>query len=77
MQPEDHAQIENIYRTLQGACHEIATYLRYHSAHQVESINTFGKQQSSIDLKADAIISEHLKSSGLVYGYVSEEKAKL
>ena len=43
----------------------------------MESINPFGKQQTSIDLKSDEIITNHLKASGVVYACASEEKATL
>jgi len=51
-----HQEIEIIYKAIMDATQEIAIYLRYHSAHLVESLNPFGKQQTSIDLKSDEII---------------------
>ena len=42
-----------VYKAIMDASQEIATYLRYHSAHLLQSVNPFGKQQTSIDLKSD------------------------
>lgn len=71
-----YAQADQIkvYKAILDASQEIATYLRYHSAHLIETMNQFGKQQSSIDLKADEIIFRHLKDSGVVYAAMSEER---
>ena len=63
-----------VYKAIMDASLEIATYLRYHSAHLVKSVNPFGKQQTSIDLKSDKIISDHLIASGVVHSYLSEER---
>ena len=38
-----NAQLEEIYRCIQDASLDIATYLRYYSALLVESLNPFGK----------------------------------
>ena len=38
--------------------------------------NEFGKVQSNIDLEANEIIFKHLKNSGVIFGYASEESAK-
>ena len=70
---QQQLQIETIYGAIRDASQEIATYLRYSSAHLVESINPFGKQQSTIDVEADKIIENHLTKSGVVFGIVSEE----
>lgn len=53
--------------------------MRYQSAHLVESVNPFGKQQTSIDLHTDAIIAKHLEQATgqVVYGYVSEESPSM
>jgi len=51
--------------------------LRYHSVKLVNSKNEFGKVQSDIDLEAEKIIFNHLKKSGVIFGYASEESAKL
>ena len=45
--------------------------------HLVKSKNAFGKQQSDIDLAADAIIFKHLRQSGAVYAAASEEQPKV
>jgi fructose-1,6-bisphosphatase len=37
-------------------------------------MNQFGKQQSDLDLKADEIIFNHLRKSGVVHSAASEEK---
>lgn len=49
--------------------------MRYYSAHLVETVNPFGKQQSQLDLDADKIIQKHLFKTGVVYAIVSEEQA--
>ena len=41
--------------------------------HLLKTKNPFGKQQSDIDVRANAIIFEHMKKSGVVYAAVSEE----
>lgn len=69
-----HADQIKVYKAILDASKQIAIYLRYHSAMQVATMNPFGKQQSSIDLKADEIIFEHLKKSGVVFAAVSEER---
>ena len=43
----------------------------------VKSKNSFGKQQSDIDLEADAIIFKYLKECGCVYAAASEENPKV
>ena len=63
-----------VYQAIMDASQEIATYLRYHSAHLVKSLNPFGKQQTSIDLKPDEIIANHLIKSGKVFAFMSEER---
>ena len=72
---QEQLQIESIYQAIKDASQEIATFLRYHSAHLVETFSPFGKQQSTIDLEADKIIQKHLLKSGVVYGIISEECA--
>jgi hypothetical protein len=42
--------------------------------HQLPQINQFGKTQSDLDLKADEIVFEHLRKSGVVHSAASEEK---
>jgi fructose-1,6-bisphosphatase I len=74
---QQHVEIEIIYRAIKDASQEIATFLRYHSAHLVESLNPFGKQQSNIDLEADRIIIDHLTKSGVVYAIYSEEQTDI
>lgn len=74
---QQNLQIEHIYSALKDASKEIATYLRYHSAHLVESFSPFGKQQSTIDLEADRMIHKHLLKSGVVYSLISEESAQM
>lgn len=39
--------------------------------------NAFGKNQSDVDLEADAIIFKHLKECGCVYAAASEEQPKV
>jgi hypothetical protein len=46
-----------VYKAIMDASQDIAEYLRYHSAHLVQSFNSFGCQQTDIDLKTDQIIS--------------------
>ena len=41
---------------------------------QLTSQNLFGKTQSDLDLKADEIIFNHLRKSGVVHSAASEEK---
>jgi len=43
----------------------------------VTSKNSFGKQQSDIDLAADDIIFKFLKETGVVYAAASEEKPRV
>jgi len=38
-----HAEQEKVYRAILDSTQEIAIYLRYHSAHLVQSVNPFGK----------------------------------
>ncbi len=63
-------------QAIMDASQEITNYLRYHSVHLVQSVNHFGKQQTSFEIKSDKIISNHLTASGLgwVHSYLQEER---
>jgi len=39
----NHADLEKVYKAILDSTQDIAIYLRYHSAHLVESLNPFGK----------------------------------
>lgn len=65
-----HADFIKIYKAILDSTQEIATYLRYHSAHTL----TTSFQEGGIDLKADEIIFSHLKKSGVVHAAASEQK---
>jgi fructose-1,6-bisphosphatase len=65
-----------VYKAILDATQEIQEWLRYHSVNLVALKNEFGKVQSNIDLEANDIIYKHLKTSGVIFGYASEESAK-
>lgn len=46
----------------------------FNIVHQLATQNQFGKTQSDLDLKAEDIIFNHLRKSGVVKSAASEEK---
>lgn len=72
-----HADLLKVYKAILDATQEIGQYLRYHTASKLITINPFGKTMNDIDLKADDIIMQHLKKSGVVYQAMSEENPKV
>lgn len=64
-----------VLSALLSACREIGDGLRNcsYSAAKVGTQNTFGDNQLDVDVKTDAVIFRHLKSSGKVSVAASEE----
>lgn len=62
-----------VYKAILDATQEVQKWLRYHSVQKLASRNEFGKLQSDVDLEANAIITKHLKASGVVAACASEE----
>jgi len=72
-----YADLIKVYKAILDSVQEIQHDLRYHSVHLLTTKNPFGKQQSDIDLRANKMIFNQMKSSGVVYAAISEESPEV